>query len=184
MHVSRASSKHAASYEHIEPDAGRQRAAGCWSPSCPGKSNILAKATEFGSTWTARTRSPADPRRRQGAGERGLPVRGGRGVVRAADGGGARHAPQSTSSGRLPGDRREAPRATTADLRGDHQGRRSAGNDRAHRGGGERPGQRARRRAAQGAGALLSRAQGDARWSTTRSASSTPGQGTAARSAS
>ena len=66
----------------------------CSSPSWPGKSNILWKAR--GVRDRPRQEHPGlppHPRAAQGAGGRGLPVRGRGGVVRAPDGAGARPPP-------------------------------------------------------------------------------------------
>ncbi len=91
-----------------------------------------------------------------GPGERGLPVRGGRGVVRAA-GREARRAHHAVvRAAGLPRQRRRPARTATPVDRGDGQaqGRRRR---RAHRQRGGRPGQRPRRRLAQGPRSATSR---------------------------
>ena len=71
----------AASYEHIDPAAvGNERRV--LVSELSGKSNIAEKLAEYGLEQDSRT-ARSGPRPGPGAGERGLPVRGRRGVVRA-----------------------------------------------------------------------------------------------------
>ena len=138
-----------AAYEHIGAGAGRQRA------PLPGQRTERPRHRAGEGGGLRHRRRPGGHlqarRAAQGARERGLPVRGRRGVLRAA---GAPHGRQVHAAlrgqglprelqppdRRQPGDRRhrEAQRQRQAD---------------AHRQRGGRPGQRARRRAAQGPGA-------------------------------
>ena len=160
--------KNAASYEHIDPaTVGNERRV--LVSELSGKSNIAEKLGEYGLEQDPALLA-AGARPGAGPGERGLPVRGRRGVVRAAGRAAGRPAHARGSSGS----------ATASSVSGERRRRRpsprrrssSASGDvgRAHRQRGGRPGQRPRRRPAQGPGAALSRGSARCSWSTTRSA--------------
>ena len=92
---------------------------------------------------------PPHPRDAEAHGGRGLPVRGGGGLVRAPDGAGARQSPAVLRPGRLPRDRRGGQWRRGAGG-GGHRAAARQGHRRAHRGGGQWAGQCARPRPAQG----------------------------------
>ena len=118
--------------------------ASCWCPSSRASTPSWRRRPPRGSRWT--TRPPRAYRAGQGPRAPGLPVRGGRRVVRAAAAPGGRRLRAAVPAGVLAGDRRAARRRQGRD-RGDRQGlarRRALRADR----GGQRPGQRAGRRAA------------------------------------
>src|SRR4029077_7382125 len=143
------------------PRAGRQRAAR------PGVRSLgaLEPARQGGRVRHRprgrRARAAAAPAGAEGPRVAGLRVRGSRRVVRAAHAQGARRGPAALlPPDRLPGDRREAARARSADRGGDDHARGAGRDDRAHGRPGQRSGERARLRAPQGARQVLPRGPG------------------------
>ena len=159
--------KNASSYEHIDPSlVGNERRV--LVSELSGKSNIAEKLGEYGLEQDPGLLDQG-PRPGPGPRERGLPVRGGGGVVPPPGRDGSRGG-TGASSRRL-GYRvsvaghadREPVTEATVKLRVGDVGR-------AHRQRGGRPGQRPRRRLAEGARAALPAASRRWTWSITRSA--------------
>ena len=135
-----------ATFEHIDPAAvGNAREV--LISELSGKGTVLQRAEDDRRRARSRHRR-ARRRARQAARARGLPLRGRRRLVRPADPARDGRLPAAVPARVLARDRREA-RGRQGPDRGDDQdlGRRRA--LRAHRGG-QRPGARARRRAARG----------------------------------
>ena len=133
-------------FEHIDPElVGNSRE--LLISELSGKGTVRARAEAGGPRARRRGGAPRD-RARQGAGARRLPVRGRRRLVRAAAAQGVGRVRAAVPARVVARDRREARRRQGRD-RGDDQdlGRRRA--LRAH-GRGQRPGARARQRAALG----------------------------------
>ena len=143
-----------------------------------GRATIQMKADELGLTMDGAGGQPGD-RRPQAARARGLPLRGGRRLARAADAPGRR-----LGAGLLPGREHAGDHRRAAERRlhhrGDGQGvgrrRRGAVFDRR----GQRPGQRHRHRAARRASAAPTRSSTGCTSPTTRCASSTAAGATGA----
>ena len=179
MHV-HAVARAAQSYEHIDPAARRQRAADSGQRAVrPVEHHRADRPSTSWQTTSELMDKILDAGR--GSGEPGLPVRGGRGVVRPAGPPSGRHVPAAL---------RAAARITSnverdkhGELAGDRGDREAADRRRgaARSGRGRRPGERPRRRAAQGPGRRTFPTSRRCGWSTTKSASSTREAGTAAR---
>ena len=79
MHAAGIERRRPQTYEHIDPERGRQRRAACWSSSCRAAARSSPRRGSSASTSrTTRAQSPAILGAAQGARAPGLPLRGGR----------------------------------------------------------------------------------------------------------
>ena len=109
----------ARTFEHIDPERGRQPTASCWSPSCRARARCSRRAEQAGIELDA-DGAQARGRAAQGARAPRLPLRGRRRLLRAAAAQGGRRLRAAVPARELPRDHREA-RGRQGPDRGDDQ---------------------------------------------------------------